>query len=345
MKSKRWLLLFWAIVFSFLLLLSLLAKEVYWSPLTLNNTLKIVVEEGEGINKVAERLFHQRVIRFPRLLSWTYRFYYPAQPLVKGSYLLHVNEPLITLVKTLGERKRLRGKFTIVEGWTWRQLFSALGDEARIRHHTEAELKKHYCAQHYASMQQPYPYACLEGIFLSGTYYFYEGSSDKDVLNAALDAQRKALARAWESRSKGALYQTPEQGLIVASLIQKETSNTQEYHKIASVIHTRLLKNMRLQIDASVLYGLRREKGLVSLKDLKKPTPYNVYLNYGLPPTPIAYVEERTLTAALQPDLDNRYLFYVANGKGSHYFTSDYTQHIRMKHFYKSRNKKKVAAR
>ena len=299
--------------------------------------MKIIVAEGDGVHKIADKLKDSRMIRCPRLMTLLYRVRYRDKPLLTGSYIMNHQDTVWQLVQRLGERARLRGRFTLVEGWRWSQLMAALRAETRILHHNEAAIKTAFCSTHYAKSH------CLDGMFLAGTYYFYEGSDDISILKTAKHALDETLSQAWTQREPGLWYRTPTQALILASLLQKETAIENEYATIAGVILTRLASGMRLQIDAAVLFGLNRLSGRVTLNDLKRKTEYNNYIHYGLPPTPIAYVNERTIYAALHPQQVPEYMYYVATGRGGHAFSKNHREHLQMKrHYQKHLKSKKV---
>jgi UPF0755 protein len=138
---------------------------------------------------------------------------------------------------------------------------------------------------------------------------------------------QKILNKAWSNRQKGLYYQNPYQALIVASLIERETRYIEEYNKIAAVILNRLAKNMRLQIDAAVLYGLEKTSGPLTKNDLLKNTPYNLYKHKGLPPTPISMPAEPAIIAALHPE-NSKNLYYVLSADARHIFSTNYQDHL-----------------
>ena len=166
-----------------------------------------------------------------------------------------------------------------------------------------------------------------EGLFYPDTYFFTWGNTDLSVLKTAYLKMQKILDLAWNNRAPNLPYQNAYQALIAASLIEKETAIAAEKPLISSVIINRLAKNMRLQIDPAVQYGAEKNfTNVITKKELKTKTPYNTYLNAGLPPTPICMPSESSILAALHPATTD-YLFYVATGTGGHNFSASYVEH------------------
>jgi len=149
------------------------------------------------------------------------------------------------------------------------------------------------------------------------------------VLRQAFDAMRDFLERAWATRAPDLPYRSPYEALIMASIIEKETGVAAERARIAGVFVRRLKKKMRLQTDPTVIYGLGKNfDGNLRRRDLRRPNPYNTYLNRGLPPTPIALPGRAAIEAALHP-APGKALYFVARGDGTHAFSTTLEQHNR----------------
>lgn len=171
------------------------------------------------------------------------------------------------------------------------------------------------------------PITHLEGWFAPDTYFFSQGSTDEEILKHLYRQQKKTLDKAWATRDKNLPYKTPYDALIMASIIEKETSIADERGKVAAVFVNRLRKGMKLQTDPTVIYGMgERYDGDIRRKDLREKTPYNTYVISGLPPTPIALPSAASIKAAMHPD-DTDVLFFVATGHGGHTFTRTYAEH------------------
>ena len=160
-----------------------------------------------------------------------------------------------------------------------------------------------------------------EGWFLPETYVFIRGDSDLQVLRRAYGDMQEALSRVWSGRDTGLPYETEYELLIMASIIEKETSMASERADIAGVFVRRLLGRLRLETDPTVIYGMGEAyQGNIRRKDLRMDTPYNTYTRHGLPPTPIALHGLSSLQAAAHPAIGDA-MFFVASGQGGHTFS------------------------
>jgi UPF0755 protein len=168
-----------------------------------------------------------------------------------------------------------------------------------------------------------------EGAFFPDTYAYNKGSSDLAVLRRAHHVMNKKLAAAWAQRTADLPLQNPQQALILASIIEKETGAAQDRRLVASVFINRLRVGMLLQTDPTVIYGLGPSfDGNLRKRDLQKDTPYNTYTRAGLPPTPIAMPGKASLLAAVQPQ-PSKALYFVARGDGSSEFSDNLAAHNR----------------
>jgi UPF0755 protein len=169
-----------------------------------------------------------------------------------------------------------------------------------------------------------------EGTLAPGGYEPVRGS-ERGALVAEMTARQTAiLAEAWAARAEGLPYDTPEEALIMASIIEKETSIPDERGQVASVFVNRLQQGMRLQTDPTVIYGITKGEGVLGRglrqSELRRETPWNTYVIDGLPPTPIANPGAASIRAALNPDQSD-YLFFVADGTGGHAFARTLDEH------------------
>jgi len=169
-----------------------------------------------------------------------------------------------------------------------------------------------------------------EGMLKPDSYEMARGASRSELLADMQARQQAVIERLWADRSGDLPYDTPEEALIMASIVEKETGVAEERARVASVFVNRLRRGMRLQTDPTVIYGLTGGKGVlgrgIRQSELKKETPYNTYVIDGLPPTPIANPGEDSIHAALNPEATD-YLFFVADGTGGHVFAATLEEH------------------
>jgi UPF0755 protein len=168
-----------------------------------------------------------------------------------------------------------------------------------------------------------------EGQFFPDTYYFIKGSTDIALLKRAHRNMKNKVKEVWATRALDLPYQTPNEAVIAASLVEKETALDSERPVIAGVIVNRLRKNMLLQIDPTVIYAAGESyDGTIHKSDLSIKNPYNTYVYKGLPPTPICLPSLASMKAATHPDQNNYYYFVAKNGVGNeHAFSNSLKEH------------------
>jgi len=244
------------------------------------------------------------------------------QPVLKaGEYRIEPNRTLDTLMKELASGRVREHRLTIVEGWTVDRLRHELADDPRLVSLT-AELDADAMMQRLGCPGCP-----AEGRFLPETYFFVRGSSDEDILKRAYQALSNALDEAWAQRSPDNPIKSPDELLVLASLIERETGQRTERARVAGVFARRLRIGMRLQTDPTVIYGLGDDfDGRLRRVHLRTDHPWNTYTRHGLPPTPIALPGRESLLAAARP-ADGTALYFVSRGDGTHQFSDTLEQH------------------
>ena len=246
--------------------------------------LLLTVLPGSSIASVAADLQRRGQLDEPRKLTLYARFTGDASQIKAGEYRLEPGLTIPGLVDKLVEGDVIQHALTIVEGVTFRQLWAQLRQHPSLRL-TLAENSSD--AQIMAAIGKPEQHP--EGRFLPETYLFPKGMTDVDFLRRANRALEQALAQEWAGRDEGLPYAGPEEALVMASIIEKETGQASERPDISGVFVRRLRKGMRLQTDPTVIYGMGAAyDGNIRRADLRRPTPYNTYVISGLPPTPIA---------------------------------------------------------
>lgn len=296
-------------------------RHALQQPLVLSTETLIEVPSGSTPGRMFNRLEADGLLSDAWWLRLYWRFNLEGQPLHTGEYRL---TPGMTVRDMLGVWQRgevVQYSLTLVEGWNIRQVRSALAKQEKLQQ-TLAGLSDTELMD-----KLGHPGVFPEGRFFPDTYKFTRGMTDAEILTQAYKRLDEVLVQEWAQRADGLPYTEPYQALIMASMVEKETGVPQERGEIAGVFIRRLRTGMLLQTDPTVIYGMgERYAGKLSRADLKQPTPYNTYLNSGMPPTPIAMVGREAIHAALNPQ-DGSSLYFVARGDGSHVFSDDLDAH------------------
>ncbi len=284
----------------------------------------LMVESGESLTSVLKKL----EAGGSTTLDWRWRILARMQPanVQVGEYRLVAPMNPEAVLQMFDGGYVLQHRFTIVEGWNWNQLLKALKDDEVLVKTIEGNIdasEVEVIAAEFGAPEMEH----AEGWFLPETYYFVRGESDIDILDRAHRAMKQALDQAWQIRDTEVPIDTPYELLILASIVEKETSIPEERGEVAGVFTRRLQRNMRLQTDPTVIYGMGRGfDGNIRRRDLRTDTPYNTYTRHGLPPTPIAMPGKQTLLDTARPRSGTT-LFFVADGEGGHTFSNTLEEH------------------
>lgn len=297
----------------------ILAWNIYYltvSPLLPKGSAPVViqVDASTSATKFTQLLKDQQLINSPIFLKLMIRFTGVAHQLKAGVYQIRPDETAMQLLHRVAAGDVLTQNFVVVEGTTQKKISEDLMKANYLK----------YSPNDWLMIQGNHSNA--EGLLLADTYQYNGGSTSKALLEHAHRNLINYLESAWANRAPDLPYQTPYELLIAASIIEKETAVPQERKLISGVMVNRLKKKMPLQMDPTVIYGLGSEyKGKLSHNDMLVNSPYNSYINRGLPPTPIAMVGKEAIDAAAHPQLSN-YLYFVAKGDGTHQFSETYSQ-------------------
>lgn len=310
-----------------LLLAATLAAAVAWwlnHPLTLAApTLDLSIEPGTSPRGVAQATADAGADVQPTLLYWWFRLSGDARQIRAGSYELVSGVTPVTLLRMLVRGEESLRNVTLVEGWNWRQVRQALARAEMLKPDSQS-LDDEAVMRALGRPGLP-----PEGRFYPDTYTYAKGSSDLAVLRRALVAMDRRLDAAWAQRAPDTPLKTPEEALILASIVEKETGKPADRAMIAGVFTNRLRAGMMLQTDPTVIYGLgARFDGNLRKIDLLTDTPYNTYTRSGLPPTPIALPGMASIEASLRPPPTDLY-YFVARGDGSSAFSRTLEEHNR----------------
>ena len=288
-------------------------------PLPIQFSLK----PGSSLRGAAQQMEQAGVLRDPTRFVLMARLLGEAGSIKAGSY--EIQEPVspYRLLQKITAGEVAHASVTFVEGWTFKQMRKALDEHPSITHRT-SELSDAGILERLGIAEDS-----PEGLFFPDTYHFGIGNSDLYVLRHAYRLMQSHLNARWEKRSPEVPLASPYQALILASIVEKETGRAQDRPLIAAVFINRLRKQMLLQADPTVIYGLGDSfDGNLRKGDLVTDTPYNTYTRVGLPPTPIAMPGLASLVATLNPP-DSDALYFVARGDGTSYFSRTLGEHER----------------
>ena len=272
--------------------------------------LAIEVGRGETMTSVVEKLEDAGAISDERIFRIAARYTGLDEGLRFGEYLIPAGASMEDILKLLNKGANVARQIIIPEGWTSWEIVEGL----RAREELSGEI---------AGVPP-------EGSLAPAGYDFQKGDTRESLLIRMSNEQKRILADAWENRAPDLPVKTPEELLILASIIEKETGLVEERAEVAAVFVNRLNKGMKLQTDPTVIYGITLGKGPLGrglrASELATATPYNTYAIPGLPPTPIANPGRKAIEAAANP-VESEYLFFVADGTGGHAFATTLEEH------------------
>jgi len=282
------------------------------------------IRPGDTSAKTINELASNGVIQWPMLFRAYLKFSGLDRNIKAGEYLISPGFTFKSLLEKIDRGDVILREVTLVEGWTVKQAIHHLCLQPEIICTLNGDPKAVIPLIHtIASRDNP------EGMLYPDTYRFSRGTTDAEIVKKANAKLLEVLENAWKARDENTPLRSPYEALILASIVEKETSLTAERRKIAGVFVRRLLQNMRLQTDPTVIYGLGDEyDGNITRDQLQQFSPYNTYKIDGLPPTPIALTGEDSINAVLHPDAGDE-LYFVARGDGAHEFSSNLEEHNR----------------
>ena len=283
----------------------------------------VSIEPGTSAKAIAQAVVDAGVDTSPTLLFAWFRLSGQSRQMRAGSYEIPPGTSPKRLLNMLVRGEESLRTVTIVEGWNWRQVRQALAKAELLKPDSRALDDAALMAQ------LGRPGISPEGRFYPDTYTYAKGASDLAVLKRALSAMDKHLQAAWQARLPGVSLKSPEEALVLASIVEKETGQGADRPLISGVFHNRMRIGMRLQTDPTVIYGLGEAfDGNLRRIHLQTDNPWNTYTRGGLPPTPIAMPGKAALLAAVQP-AKTQALYFVAKGDGSSYFSATLDEHNR----------------
>ena len=294
-------------------------KKVHQS-LNLTNKLVYQVKPGQSAKGLLNRLKEQGIIADNIGLKIRMKFDPELANIKVGTYELSPSMSALDLLELFSSGKELQFSISLVEGLNWKEWLLVFKSHPQIQ----------FADDFYQQLEKialPLPKQSIEGFLLPDTYYFVAQTNAIELVKRAHTSMQQYLNNAWHDRAMDLPYSSAYEGLIMASIIEKETGIAQERALISGVFVNRLNLKMRLQTDPTVIYGMGENfDGNIRRKDLKAATPYNTYVIKGLPPTPIAMPSKLAIDAAFNP-IETQQLYFVSKGDGSHKFSSTLQEH------------------
>lgn len=295
------------------------AGLAYWghrqftAPGPSTSETRLVVARGLGTSSIADELAAAGVVADPLVFKVGVKIFAEGRPLRAGEYVFPAGASARDVMEMLIAGKTVVRRLTVAEGLTSREIVAAIAAAEGLE----------------GSLPEDVP---SEGMLLPETYHYSWGDERADILRRMQESMRAALDELWPRRAEGLPFRTPEEAVILASVVEKETGVESERARVAAVFVNRLRRGMPLQSDPTVIYALTKGEaplGRPLLKaDLAVDDPYNTYRYPGLPPGPIANPGKAAIAATLQP-AETEELYFVADGSGGHAFAKTLEEHNR----------------
>ncbi len=318
---------FWFIAF-YTFLIILIGLSCAWlkflfSPLVTNDSgVKYLVHEGSSTQTVIDDLTKRNIIEQPLFFKLFVHLKGASHKLKAGEYLFPKGTTPSSLLEQITTGKGLvYYTFTIIPGWNFKDVKKVLSNNENLKHTIQN------LSDEEIMTRLGYPQLNPEGEFFPDTYFFVHGTDDIVLLKRAFKTMQNKLDKAWQNRDSALPFNSEYDALIAASIIEKEYYHRQELPKIAGVLVNRLKKNMLLQFDPTVIYGVGRFDGKITRADLLSDNPYNTYKHRGLPPTPISMPSIASIHAILHPMRHDFYYFVAQGNTGSHKFSQHLVDH------------------
>lgn len=292
------------------------------TELSLSEPDSIIFTRGSSIRTLANQLIEMDLLDNKNYFLIWGKLKRQETRLQAGEYTIEPGSTLAGLLDKMTAGDVVQYGITLIEGYTFRQVLEIIQQHPAITVELDGMTDEEIMTVLGHEGEHP------EGRFYPETYHFSRGMTDTELLHRSYDAMQTILEEEWQNREEGLPYKTPYEALIMASIVEKESAVAEERPLIAGLFTNRLRKNMRLQTDPTVIYGIEDYDGDIRFKDLRKDTPYNTYTRHGLPPTPIALPAREAINATLHPD-KTKYLYFVAYGDGSgrHVFSTNLKDH------------------
>ncbi|MDI3438071.1 cell division protein YceG [Erwinia sp. V90_4] len=322
----------------------LAAAFSYWkthqfadSALTIDSETLFTLPAGSGRVVLEAQLESKHIISSTPWFGMLLKLEPELSKFKAGTYRFTPEMTVREMLQLLASGKEAQFPLRFVEGTRMQEWLSQLRSAPYIKH----TLSDDKLATVAAALKLEGEQQGVEGWFYPDTYLYTANTTDVALLNRAHERMEKRVDSVWQGKMDDLPYKSKNDMLTMASIVEKETAVSEERSKVASVFINRLRLGMRLQTDPTVIYGMGDSyKGTLTRKDLETPTAYNTYTISGLPPGPIAMPGKASLEAAAHPEKTN-FLYFVADGKGGHTFTTNLASHNKAVQVYRLALKEK----
>lgn len=317
------------VAFSICFCAAIYTYDYYASPGPLAERTSVLFKKGTGFRAIVDQMGEAGVIRHPFLFKVIAVLSGDARKFKAGEYNFSAAISPRLVMEIIAEGRVVVHKITVAEGLNVRQVVELLNEQPLLEGVIVNRID--------------------EGSLLPQTYHYVYGDQRQDIITRMQAGMQSTINELWEKRASNLPFQTPKEALTLASIVEKETGVNSERGRVAAVYINRLRKGMRLQADPTVIYGVEQANGGAALgrplsgTDLRTPTPYNTYMNVGLPPTPIANPGRESIEAVLNPPETND-LYFVATGNGGHNFSPTLDAHNKNVKAYRKEIKKQKKA-
>lgn len=290
-----------------------------------NDGAKVIfkISPGQSFRGIADHLFRQNIIASAAKFRLLARIQKADRNIIAGEYELTGAMTPMAILKTLTDGSVRLHRLSIPEGFNLQQIAEKIAESGLC----EDQAFMDTAMDESIVREMGVNAKTLEGFLFPDTYYFSGDVSPRQIICAMIDRFHEVFLPQWKIRAREMGFSMLEI-VTLASMIEKETGAAHERPTVSSVFHNRLKRNMRLASDPTVIYGIENFNGNLTRKDLTTHTPYNTYINKGLPPGPIASPGAASLHAALFPAVTD-YLYFVAKKNGTHHFSKTLEEHNR----------------
>lgn len=339
MKNKN-IFIFILVIFIFIVTsFCLYIQYIIFQPLTIKKEKIFILPLGSNYKNIRKLLYQQNLVQCIHYVPiWSILLSIQFTKIQAGAYRLQPGMTIYDLLQLLTSGKEAQFSIRFIEGSTLKDWLHILDQAPYLKHDLN-----NYTLDTFKTKIGNNTLKTLEGQFYPDTYLYTYNTCESEILVRAYKRMKQILEYIWNNRDKNLPYKTPQELLIMASIIEKETGKIEEKARIASVFINRLRINMRLQSDATVLYSNIEKKtyknNIIKIHNMYS-TLNNTYTILGLPNTPISMPGITSLKAAAHPE-KSIYFYFVSNGSGRHIFTNNFLSHKKEVIRYRKTQKKR----